>query len=121
MMRQKKSKKEKEEAVLRIREAGRPKTEVKIKSANQLNLRARHYLLRADVNDKQQIRFRDNIDGCFSQDYDIATKNLAFQKIRECDGVRLSERTRKLRQQEERAFSQTYMQSGSELPGHSHI
>jgi hypothetical protein len=48
-MSMKKSKKETEDAIAKIKQSDKPQ-EKKLLSANQMNLRPYHYLLKADVN-----------------------------------------------------------------------
>jgi len=52
IMRQKKSKKEKEDQLSRLRLTNMPKKEHKIESANQLNLRQQHVLMKSVINFK---------------------------------------------------------------------
>ena len=44
-------------------------------------------------------------DSCFSFDYDILTKNTAFEKVREAENVRLNQITIEKRLAEEREYN----------------
>ena len=44
-------------------------------------------------------------ESCFGVNYDIETKNTAFQKVRECENARLSKEEQSRRQVDEKDFN----------------
>ena len=59
-------------------------------SANTLNLQFQHHLKKSVLVFNQQNVFKSMKESCFATDYDITSKNIAMQKVREAEGVRLS-------------------------------
>ena len=77
----------------------------KVVSENTLNLQRSHHLLKSVLKFNQQTVFQGLKESCFGVDYDVNTKNLAFQKVRECDNARLSKEEKDKRQEDERNFN----------------
>lgn len=59
-------------------------------SNNTLGLRHEHFLKKSVLAFNQQNVFKSMKNSCFSADYDILSKNTAFEKVREADNVRLT-------------------------------
>lgn len=77
----------------------------KVVSAATLNLRHEHHLKKSVLQFNQQNVFKQMKESCFAADYDILTKNTAFEKVREADNVRLSQAAVEKRLAEEREYN----------------
>ena len=74
-------------------------------SENTLNLQASDHLLKNVLKFNQQTVFKGLKESCFGIDYDVKSKNLAFQKVRECENARLTEEEKSRRQADETEFN----------------
>ena len=74
-------------------------------SENILNLQQSHHLLKSVLKFNQEAAFKSLKDSCFASNYDINSKNLAFQKVRECDNARLSNEEKGKRQADEKEYN----------------
>ena len=74
-------------------------------SSATLNLQHEHHLKKSVLSFNQQNVFKQMKESCFAADYDIMSKNTAFEKVREADNVRLSETVVERRVQEERDYN----------------
>lgn len=59
-------------------------------SNNTLGLRHEHFLKKSVLAFNQQNIFKSMKDSCFAAEYDVISKNTAFEKVREADNVRLT-------------------------------
>ena len=74
-------------------------------SANTLNLQFQHHLKKSVLVFNQQNVFKSMKESCFATDYDITSKNIAMQKVREAEGVRLSQTEIEKRIADEREYN----------------
>ena len=61
--------------------------------------------MKSTLNFNQELVYKNLKESCFGADYDIKTKNFAFQKVREAENVRLDSQEIERRTRDEREFN----------------